>query len=250
MKASKLAALAALGIVAAGSSSAQAGVFTVTYSGIVSQGFDLDNYFGAGIDVYHLDYTMRFTIDPGTPGSYFALFPYASVLATGPGANPFIESSLTINNRSLTWSNSRDDGYDNSSGKATQNDDLGIIFGGYDKVSHTSIDFKGSGSSYDYADFFISSAFNQIVNSPDLRTPLDYDVQQGDVTRGYFRRQTLNTGGMDLNLQVRRITIAPLAVTPVPEPASWAMMIAGFAVAGAACRRRRAIGPRWSSAAF
>jgi hypothetical protein len=37
------------------------------------------------------------------------------------------------------------------------------------------------------------------------------------------------------------VTAATVAVSPVPEPASWALMIAGFAATGAALRRRRPI---------
>ena len=37
------------------------------------------------------------------------------------------------------------------------------------------------------------------------------------------------------------ITITPAATAPVPEVATWAMMIAGFGLAGAALRRRRSV---------
>jgi hypothetical protein len=37
------------------------------------------------------------------------------------------------------------------------------------------------------------------------------------------------------------ISVTPASMSAVPEPASWAMMIAGFGVAGAAMRRRRAV---------
>jgi hypothetical protein len=35
------------------------------------------------------------------------------------------------------------------------------------------------------------------------------------------------------------IEVSNFSITPVPEPASWAMMIGGFAIVGAAMRRRR-----------
>lgn len=39
--------------------------------------------------------------------------------------------------------------------------------------------------------------------------------------------------------QTGRVVIASVAAGPVPEPATWAMMIAGFGLAGAATRRAR-----------
>ena len=44
-----------------------------------------------------------------------------------------------------------------------------------------------------------------------------------------------------VNSNFKGVSFAPNAVAAVPEPASWAMMIAGFALAGATMRRRRVI---------
>ena len=55
----------------------------------------------------------------------------------------------------------------------------------------------------------------------------------GPITSFSFR-PTTNTGGF---LQFDDIVVSPVAAA-VPEPAAWAMMIAGFGLAGAALRRR------------
>jgi hypothetical protein len=60
------------------------------------------------------------------------------------------------------------------------------------------------------------------------------DTTTGDVHRDLNYR--------DYTFVVPNLTVATPAVGgPVPEPASWAMMIAGFGAIGAALRRRRAL---------
>jgi hypothetical protein len=79
--------------------------------------------------------------------------------------------------------------------------------------------FQVLGTSAGFAQFGGDAVFSGTVNSP-IFTPGTYNFT------GIFSSGTL--------------TISEVA-GPVPEPAAWAMMIAGFAFAGAAMRRRKAI---------
>ncbi|MBA3895889.1 MAG: PEPxxWA-CTERM sorting domain-containing protein [Sphingomonadaceae bacterium] len=47
--------------------------------------------------------------------------------------------------------------------------------------------------------------------------------------------------GKAVNLLYAPNNQSQIFITAVPEPASWAMMIAGFGMAGVALRRRRAL---------
>ena len=50
----------------------------------------------------------------------------------------------------------------------------------------------------------------------------------------------LTSGSMSGTLRAGQFISAPITA-PVPEPASWALMISGFALAGAAMRRQRSV---------
>ena len=55
--------------------------------------------------------------------------------------------------------------------------------------------------------------------------------------------QSVDTSGDPLNADVKNVSkggneITNISLTAVPEPATWAMMLAGFAMVGAALRRR------------
>ncbi|MCS6986322.1 MAG: PEPxxWA-CTERM sorting domain-containing protein [Sphingomonadaceae bacterium] len=43
----------------------------------------------------------------------------------------------------------------------------------------------------------------------------------------------------DSGLAWRDLTIGDTPINPIPEPAAWALMIAGFGLVGMAARRRR-----------
>ena len=83
-------------------------------------------------------------------------------------------------------------------------------------------------------------------NAPAFRTTLSGSVTGLTLGNGQsfaFRFVDFDPSGADDGLAVDdfslALTLAP-AVTPVPEPASWALMIGGFALIGASVRRRSA----------
>ena len=80
---------------------------------------------------------------------------------------------------------------------------------------------------YDY----VRTAANTRANM--LWTTLSYDfVASGTMQSVQFRSQEFNPSGIALD---------NVAISLVPEPAAWAMLIAGFAMTGAALRGRRAL---------
>jgi hypothetical protein len=75
---------------------------------------------------------------------------------------------------------------------------------------------------------------------------LHHDFTADDYSIGYFDRETYdsatNTYSVKANavLSVTSLTIGE-AGAAVPEPATWALMIGGFGLAGSALRRRRVL---------
>ncbi len=56
-----------------------------------------------------------------------------------------------------------------------------------------------------------------------------------------FRWVDLDATGADDGLAIDDVSVLAAPVSAVPEPASWALMLTGFGLAGAALRRRRAV---------
>ena len=63
-------------------------------------------------------------------------------------------------------------------------------------------------------------------------TLFDFDANAYDATPGTYR------------IDLRGVTAGPAVTGAVPEPASWALLVGGFGLAGGAMRRRRVVGPR------
>jgi hypothetical protein len=88
------------------------------------------------------------------------------------------------------------------------------------------------GSSFDPAGFVVNGVLTQLTTNgiprPSVQVgTFSFSVNPGD-SYGFFVRTTDGALGRGV-----------LTVGAVPEPASWAMLIAGFGLVGAAARRRR-----------
>ncbi|NJC35200.1 hypothetical protein GGR88_002714 [Sphingomonas jejuensis] len=93
-------------------------------------------------------------------------------------------------------------------------------------------------------------AWNQALTSTNINFTSDKQVtgNGGTLTRSLFATSStgnlllVQAGGTD-NLadafKLRSLTFVTPAAAPVPEPATWAMMIAGFGLVGTGLRRRR-----------
>lgn len=104
-----------------------------------------------------------------------------------------------------------------------------------------------------YSDVRVIDNFIAPVGGPytitDFRQPMDYMLQPGDAQAGSFdyvsrvfdlTSLTFDSYlGVSANISLQRVVVAAVdSPSDVPEPASWAMMIAGFGLVGGAMRRR------------
>jgi hypothetical protein len=92
--------------------------------------------------------------------------------------------------------------------------------------------FDVDGSSFDPGGFVVNGVLTQLTSNgiarPAFQTgTFNFSVNAGD-TYGFFVRSTDGALGRGV-----------MTIGAVPEPASWAMLIAGFGLVGAVARRRR-----------
>jgi hypothetical protein len=95
----------------------------------------------------------------------------------------------------------------------------------------------------DALDVLVSGSQTSVPVRPGSTAPIDWGLSftsRGD-------QALIRLSGIDdpsgSYVAVDNIRVAPLGASAVPEPASWAMMIAGFSAVGGAmrCRRRKAL---------
>lgn len=109
---------------------------------------------------------------------------------------------------------------------------FGFIVGSLDTYNRLTLNFEGGGTQ--------TFAGGQIINavsfpSGDASSPLANGFVYFDVTSGpRLIGATFESGGNSFEFD-------NLATAPVPEPATWAIMVGGFVAAGAALRRRKSV---------
>jgi hypothetical protein len=220
MRIVKLAALAAGLSLAAGA--AQASV-TLTFTGVVNAGSDGAGLFGtAGASLVGQAYTTVYVIDDSNLGSYPNAY-YAAEGGVGRALpSPIISAAMTINGTTV---------------------DVGGDFYGYYSASNAIGHYNGlyyqTLSSYAIGVPNTQYVYNRCEDS---RTTTIVARTCTTYSDGFFK---LGDGGATFgNLTATGATTSdPVAfgVTYVPEPATWAMMIAGFGMIGGALRRRREV---------
>ena len=232
-------AFMAVASVLAMSAPAQAAKFLITYTGTVRSGFDLTGEIGAAnTDLTGLSYVARYTLDT----SVVAIFSSNAIqsYAIDIGNKSLLTADITIDGKTFSINGSYI-GYVEQTNNDSSNFDL---------VAHVSED-SIEDSQIKYAirlDSTIIGRSINIVNSSDYTQILNFNAQLSgvplnsrfgnfyitelDKITGINRRQVVAV------LNPNTITIAPLnAVAVVPEPATWAMMIAGFGIVGGAMRK-------------
>lgn len=137
-------------------------------------------------------------------------------------------------------------------GLSSRRNNLGgpYFFDRYDDILHSAQSQSGTGLSTVYFDLRteVLSISENFVTSLDHTSLIDYSVVTGRANGlGSFRIYKYDASPfgiarrtfVDMELGVDHLTIAAApSSTAVPEPATWAIMIAGFGLTGAVLRRR------------
>lgn len=214
---------------------AQAALFVATYSGVVKNGYDVSNVFG-GASLDGVAFSARYLIDDATSGASSNYGIYSSSIAGGTGfghADGTSPVSAIYTIGSLTFTSGQ------GGANVQQSNDLW----GSDGTYHTALPGMALAG-------LQINGYNQlqgpsIVSISDFRTPLEYDVQSGDGSFGGFTIGHFVSGSFyglaGGSFSNTHLSIGPVASesSAVPEPTSWAMMIAGFGLAGSTLRRQR-----------
>jgi PEP-CTERM motif len=221
----------------------EAATVVITYQGIVDSGFDITGVFGqAGQDLTGLSYTSVYTLtepttgaivnNDGTTGSTYG--------GTNYGVASPLSATLTINGVTKSVAGSYIGIAQQVDGLPSLND-FDLVFHEAQDQTNTPIE-ESNNLIYDV----IRSDVYSFVNSSNYLDSLTYSVQAGDTASGafLFYSSDLLNGVTPVyaagSLTPQTVNIAAFSPsTTVPEPETWAMMIAGFGLLGVATRRRR-----------
>jgi hypothetical protein len=201
---------------------ASARVYKLTIDGTIVSGTDDTGIVVApGGSLAGLSYSFVATFDDATPGSdLFAEDDFLRLERAGTGV-------LRIG-RSYTFA------FDGANVAEL------VVENEVDKVSTI---IGGSCPDVFLCGFFGASLRSSVSNflaGPGLGLPVNHVWMPGDNFNGQFRLGGFNDGFYALRADLGdEGTLVTLSATAVPEPAAWAMLIAGFGLVGAAARRRR-----------
>lgn len=197
---------AALGLCA----SAEATVFSLTLSGTIATGADDRGIFGPAHTSLGGDaFTIQYLIDPVTEQDKTDSDGVSPLyLFNTPGA---MKVTITINGKSFTFT--------------------GTAQSQYDKTDHAA---AGSDPAFSRLDFNLYDGTNSLLQS----------VTADNAALGPFAGFSAGSlGHSSLNMSlfggaVRASSVDSIAISTVPEPASWLLSVLGFGLLGAAMRRR------------
>lgn len=229
---------------------AAAGVITATYTGVVTDGPTISgfsghggtDYFGlfspVGTNLVGTPFSVVYTIDESTPGSVPFFFPsdYSGI----SGASTAV---LTINGDTFSFADPS----------------FRITFTPPHNGGWGVRDFSGAGNSeFQFAvDTGLFSATDAFVPSYVYNAPLSHVAQSDDSSMAslfwmfntgqqrYVEELPFSVATVDVTVEGEVIAPFPPPPPPpgVPEPASWALMLLGFASLGAVMRAHRKAAP-------
>lgn len=220
---------------------AAATTYVATYTGTVGYGFQSTPYFGAGTTLTGLAYSMVYSLNDSAPGATIS----GTATRSGISGPAVVRMAITINGITRTIDGSL------SSQASTINEINASnqpYVGVFDKVSHNSIEQSITSSYYhEYtADTYIASYAQNFVGSADFRAQVNYGGTTG--SDSIYNLVQFNDFDFVANRQINyaylNMNIGSYAFAQtggVPEPAGWALLVAGFGLLGIALRRRRAI---------
>lgn len=225
---------------------AQATDYLITYTGTVVSGGDSGTFLGAPGNLNGLSYTASYILRWPTPTAIFTTdgATHSEIkggTSFGAGVASPLSASLTINGVTVTFSG-KVRGYT----QKVHASQLGMVDQIYDEVTSVDVD--------PVTNTQFSGVLNEsVVGHPGLSmfddfdptSPFTYVVMEKDVALGNFDFFHAVNGNDDANASGRlrpdTVSVAPLSAD-VPEPASWATMIAGFGLIGTSLRRRARFG--------
>lgn len=238
-----LAAGAAIVALSGAAGSAQAALMVATFQGVVTQSTS-DMTFGSA-NLAGMTYTATFTFDPslGATSIYnpccSGYFDY--IRAGYDGASPILSALIEINGQQDLQDYKTDaTTYGNTERVSSPGAPMGSLY--MSGVGGRYVPSPVGGTAYDYHSATAS------FTSPTL-IPFDMGEAWNPASAGAygtasFLRQVQNAGrGYDQAYDIRgTITSARVfEAGAAPEPSAWALMILGFAAAGAMMRRRAAL---------
>ncbi|MEH3122969.1 MAG: PEPxxWA-CTERM sorting domain-containing protein [Sphingomonas phyllosphaerae] len=207
---------------------------TVTVTGTVMSGIDAGGQFGmAGASLAGQPFSAIFTIDQAT-GSTVIETATSSYLA-GMGAASPISAVLTIGSGSYRFAGTHNGLVRTTDAAGNGGTDSTQFFVDDTDLSQKPNDNTLLSLGFDTLRNVLASAEVGAVTVADLSLADNakgvLKIANRDGTSGAFGTPTV----ADLSINTIRASV----MSPVPEPATWAMMVAGFAMAGVALRRRR-----------
>lgn len=222
-----------------------------TFSGTISRGVDGDGgrdvlgLFGAAnADLFGAAFTVVYTVDDAATAIVASSLQQTTMAGGtyyGPTTPSPITATLQINGHTYQYAAPQVQYY---AYLTLENAAVGVE----DGVTY-SIQGPLNGAGYVTSDVFtrVTSTTNDFMNSTDIHVPLDRTVAAGDIPYGYAHIGAYGGSRDIFGLSITRVTVVPHVDAALPEPATWATMIAGFALLGGAMRRRNV--PRSPAAA-
>lgn len=239
-----LSLIAGLAVAAIATGPASAGIVTITYEGLVQSGYDQTGYFGvAGRVLDGAHFSARYVLsNDGAAEVYFNPPTSSEFNMLLLGGFTLTGASITIYgaNRGLDCVAAGD--YCSVIHHQSANE--GGVWGVDTSLHSFGVDTSGPVIVTNHVlDLGLTSTIHPFTPGYDFRTPFTYAFQPGDVATGNLAidRSVLPSDAPSFYSDYVTAQLRPTSVAvALPEPATWALMILGFGLAGATLRQRRA----------
>lgn len=197
---------------------------TVSVSGTVTNGYDAAGIFGAaGASLAGLPFSAIFTIDRQSGDT--AIATPALAYLYGAGSSAPVTAALTIGTGTYDFAGTRN-------GSARAVDTAGN--GGTDALHYMVEDAGPAPAGLFYVGF---DSLRDLLAAADYGDYGTIALTAADNAKGYAQ---IGGSGANSYAELSLDAITSQTAGAVPEPATWMMMVAGFALAGTALRRPRA----------